>query len=61
VGPQAGAGTIVFTILLVVIMYLWPEIVKDYLLVCSLLARVASSSWSVVAFVMNIASWLELE
>jgi hypothetical protein len=31
-------------------MHPWLEIVKDYLLVCSLLARVASSSWLVVAF-----------
>jgi hypothetical protein len=45
-----GAGITVFAILLAVITHPWLEIVKDYLLVCSLLARVASSSWLVVAF-----------
>jgi hypothetical protein len=45
-----GAGIIVFAVLLAVITHPWPEIVKDYLPVCSLAARVASSSWLVVAF-----------
>jgi hypothetical protein len=40
----------VFAVLLAVITHPWPEIMKDYLLVCSLLARVASGSWLVVAF-----------